>query len=108
MNKRSATEWQALFEEQASSGQSAAAFCREHQLCPKYFSLRRKQLGRPPVKIKQPKNERLAASSAFVPATVTPRLSSPELMLQMGELRLTLPPTVDSHWLANVLKVLQD
>ena len=44
MVKRSDDQWQALFAEQAGSGLSAAAFCKERKLCPKYFSLRRKQL----------------------------------------------------------------
>ena len=45
MAVRSAEEWQALFEAQVRSGMSANRFCREQGLCPKYFSLRRKQLG---------------------------------------------------------------
>lgn len=45
MAVRSGEEWRALFEAQARSGMTAAAFCRERGLCPKYFSLRRKQLG---------------------------------------------------------------
>lgn len=44
MVKRSNEQWRALFVEQAASGLSAAAFCKERKLCPKYFCLRRKQL----------------------------------------------------------------
>jgi len=44
MNKRSPTEWHTLFEEHIASGLSTAAFCQKQGLCPKYFSLRRKQL----------------------------------------------------------------
>ena len=44
MIKRSGEQWRALFVEQAESGLSAATFCKERKLCPKYFSLRRKQL----------------------------------------------------------------
>ena len=43
--RRSAARWRALFAAHDVSGLSAAAFCREHALCPKYFSLRRRQLG---------------------------------------------------------------
>lgn len=46
MVRRSAVEWWALFEAQARSGMTAAEFCREHGVCPKYFSLRKKALGR--------------------------------------------------------------
>lgn len=45
MVHRSAKEWRALFGAQARSGLTAAAFCREQGLCPKYFSLRKKELG---------------------------------------------------------------
>lgn len=44
MKKRTREQWQELFVQQEASGLSAAAFCQEHDLCPKYFSLRRKQL----------------------------------------------------------------
>lgn len=44
MVKRTEEQWHALFAEQAASNLSAAAFCKARKLCPKYFSLRRKQL----------------------------------------------------------------
>jgi len=45
MANRSAVEWRALLDVQARSGKSAAAFCREHGVCPKYFYSRRKLFG---------------------------------------------------------------
>ena len=44
MIRRTQKEWQALFAEQAASGLSAHQFCAPRGLCPKYFSLRKKQL----------------------------------------------------------------
>lgn len=44
MKKRTREQWQELLVQQEASGLSAAAFCQQHDLCPKYFSLRRKQL----------------------------------------------------------------
>ena len=44
MKRRSQAQWRALFQAQQISGRSAAAFCREQRICPKYFSLRRRQL----------------------------------------------------------------
>ncbi len=44
MQTRTLEEWQALFAEHAASGLSARQFCVQRQLCPKYFSLRRRQL----------------------------------------------------------------
>jgi len=45
MIKRSEAQWQALFQQHKVSGLSAAEFCRQQSLCPKHFSLRKKQLG---------------------------------------------------------------
>lgn len=45
MIKGSEVQWRELFQQHDSSGMRAAAFCRQHSLCPKYFSLRKKQLG---------------------------------------------------------------
>ena len=43
--RRTRSEWEALFQAHENSGLNAAAFCREQGLDPKYFSLRKKQLG---------------------------------------------------------------
>ena len=68
MAKRTHAEWITLFTQQHTSGLSAAAFCRQHKLCPKYFSLRKKQLrwASPQGRI-----DRREVTSAFVPARVT-------------------------------------
>jgi len=42
--RRSKEEWRRLFAAHESSGLTAAAFCRDHSLCPKYFSIRKRQL----------------------------------------------------------------
>ena len=44
MIRRTQGQWQALFEQQQDSGLNAAAFCRAQGICPRYFSLRRRQL----------------------------------------------------------------
>jgi hypothetical protein len=44
MNKCNPEQWQALFGAQQASGLSQKQFCKEHKLCAKYFSLRRRQL----------------------------------------------------------------
>ena len=44
MKKRTRAQWLALFVQHDGSGVSATEFCKDKDLCPKYFSLRRKQL----------------------------------------------------------------
>ncbi len=48
MIRRSKTEWLNLIDEHASSGLSAAEFCRRNKLNPKYFRLRRRELAQTP------------------------------------------------------------
>ncbi len=45
MKKRNEQEWRDLFAQQATSGLSAQQFCKTNDLCPKHFSMRKKQLG---------------------------------------------------------------
>jgi len=44
MSRRTQEEWRDLIAQQQSSGKSAAQFCRERSINPKYFSTRKKQL----------------------------------------------------------------
>ncbi|WP_290581022.1 IS66 family insertion sequence element accessory protein TnpA [Ketobacter sp.] len=47
MKKRTQEQWLELIQQQQASGQTQAQFCREHSVCPRYFSLRKKQLTGP-------------------------------------------------------------
>jgi len=97
MIKRSPEQWQALFDAHKESDLSAAAFCREHKLCPKYFSLRRKQLRQ-----SQPVSK--SAEPAFVQAKVS--VANIQIELSFKESRLRLPSGVSPVWLADLLKAL--
>ncbi len=44
MTKRAPEQWHALFAAQQASGLNQAQFCKQQGLCPKHFSLRRRQL----------------------------------------------------------------
>ena len=43
--RRSKEDWQELILRQIKSGLSAQQFCRDSDVCPKCFSIRKKQLG---------------------------------------------------------------
>lgn len=98
---RSESEWIRLFEDQAQSGLSAAAYCREHKLCAKNFNLRRRQLGyRPQASLSK------KAVSAFV--EVKPATSRVECIeLKQGSLQLRVPLSVSANWLATLVNELQ-
>ena len=93
MKRRTPADWQQLVEDQASSGQTATAFCELHNINPKYFSLRKMRL----------KEE----GSSFVKATIKPTpLLSPVITLQMQSVAMTLPEGTSPQWLAKLLREL--
>ncbi|RDH42209.1 IS66 family insertion sequence element accessory protein TnpA [Zooshikella ganghwensis] len=95
MKKRTAEEWQSLLDQQAASGLSAAAFCREHKLCPKYFSLRKRQLRHSP-----------SPQQGFIQAHVMASSDDDVLSIRYGKTELRLNPGVSPTWLAALLKQL--
>ena len=101
MQRRSHDEWHALFQAQQASGQNMAVFCQAHGICPKYFSLRRRQL----------LGDALTATavSAFVPVAVQRPAEMMALEVRLGDsLQLRIPPSVSPQWLAALLHALQD
>ena len=67
MTRRTQEQWHELIEEQQTSGLNATTFCRDRQINPKYFSLRKQQLTPP-------------AQPRFIRATVeTSRPAQPRL-----------------------------
>ncbi len=98
MTRRSLTQWRALFREQEASGLKASVFCRSRGLCPKYFSLRRRQLSAGLESGALP-----ATGSAFVPITVH-RPADASVEIRLGTtLSLHVPVTVSPLWLVQVL-----
>ncbi len=95
---RTTEQWQMLFKQHDESDLTAAQFCRENDLCPKYFAKRKKDLNgsidksiKPRlVKLRKPKqNKHLHA-----------------LTLQCGKVKLHINDSVSPQWLAQVIKVL--
>lgn len=80
MAKRSVDDWSALFEAQVRGGLTAAQFCREQGLCPKYFSLRKRMQGA--------REKEGTAPSPFVRvepvAEPRPDAPSPRVRLRLG------------------------
>jgi len=98
---RTPAEWHTLFNEQKQSGQSAAAFCREHDLCPRYFSKRRKQLLNSDALSRSPK-------TAFVPVSVMKSIEPIRVELKLGDaLVLILPTSISPAWLAELVHQLR-
>lgn len=104
MVRRSQTQWRELFREQEASGLNVAAFCREQQVCPKYFSLRRRQLSSGAVP-----DDTLSAVSAFVPVAMQRSFEAMAVEVRLGTtLSLRVPIAVSPRWLIDVLHGLRD
>lgn len=80
MKRRSSAQWCTLFQEQQGSGLNATAFCRAQGICPKYFSLRRRQLlGGDPASLA------MATEPAFVPVAVQRSIEAMALEVRLGD-----------------------
>ena len=102
MKRRSHTQWHALFQAQQASGQNMAVFCQAHGICPKYFSLRRRQL------LGDAVTNQATAISPFVPVAVPRPVEAMALEVRLGDgLQLRVPPSVSPQWLAALLHALR-
>lgn len=101
MKRRSKSEWQELILRQAESGLSAQQFCRDNDVCPKYFSIRKKQLG-----LRQSAFVPVLHSKRANPEIAAPALISTSLVLRHGECCLHFEAIPDSTWLAQLVREL--
>jgi hypothetical protein len=99
MKRRSKSEWQELILHQAESGLSAQQFCRDNDVCPKYFSIRKKQLG-----LRQSAFVPVLQSKHANPETPATTLKSASLVLRHGECCLHFEAMPDSAWLAQLVR----
>jgi len=98
MKRRTQAQWLILFSEHEASGLKAIEFCKEHALCPNYFSKRKTQL------LAEQKSTK---ESTFVPVQLNTVESSSQIELQYEKTIIKIPITIDTSWLAQFLKELQ-
>ena len=99
MNRRTKSDWHNLFNEHKQSGLTAVAFCKERNLNPKYFCLRRKQL--------QSKNES-KTTSAFTPVTLSTSNTTSMIELHVNDsVKLSIPQNISPAWLVDLIHQLQ-
>jgi hypothetical protein len=96
MKRRTREEWRALFAEQLTSGLSARQFCLQRHVCPRYFSLRRRQLS-------------ALTPTAFVPLRRQSPVAMPDaaatVLLRHGRSTLELR-AVSPEWVSQLLAAL--
>ena len=98
--RRSRTQWLGLFQRQSELKLNIADFCRQENLNDKYYSKRKKELLDNDdhstggfIKLSQ-KNMRSHAAGQHV------------MTLQYHQAQLQLPTSIDSRWMASLLKSL--
>ena len=99
MIKRTQEQWRSLFTEHQASGLKAIDFCKQHNICPNYFSKRRKELLSP--------DKKSSEAFHFVSVTPTTQTGASSLSLQYQHTVITLPTTVSPDWLASLLQHLK-
>ncbi len=92
MIKRTQEQWHNLF-----SAHEASEFCKQHGICPNYFSKRKKELLTKPKSVK---------STVFMPVSHTASSTS-QLELQHEQVQIKIPLTVQASWLAELIHRLQ-
>lgn len=100
MKKRSQDEWRKLLASHTASGMSARQFCRERQLCPKYFSLRKKQLG---LREGESPFVRARLTTVVTHTAVEENTVTQALVFRQGKGSLHFSILPDLEWLARLL-----
>lgn len=93
MKRRTKAQWQALIEEQAQSGLTAAEFCKQRGINDKYFSLRKQSLLKAETK-----------SEGFTVARIATNVSTIEVKAR--HVVINIPASQPAEWLADFVKAL--
>lgn len=96
MARRSSQEWQTIIEQQEASGLPVVEFCKQRQVDSKYFHARKRSLL---------KRQQRKAASPFVKIS-KPVSNGTMMLLQLGDVTLSIPVNTEPNWLAQLLKAL--
>jgi len=94
MSKRRRHNWPQLFVEYEQSNLSQVEFCKQHNLNPKYFSLKLSK-------------RKTTEGSAFSQVTIQPEVNSPQgLILDVGHCKIHCPGTMPIPSFVSLVKSL--
>lgn len=89
--------WRQLFVDFEQSGLSQAAFCKQHDLNAKYFSLKRSNY----------KAEVVSKDSAFARVSVAPKAAlDGDFILEFGRCKVYCPQSLSAASIANLVRAL--
>ena len=100
--KRTSKQWNSILQEHANYSGPTVQFCRERKIPVQTFYAQLRKRSQPNENVDQQDNEQSQDTPAFVTAKVA-SVNSASIVLQMPNLRLTLPPQCEPTWLAALL-----
>lgn len=98
MARRTSQQWQKLIQEQATSGQSATAFCAARGINDKYFSLWKNRL--------YPKTKKTTPAESNFITLKTPAIVTDTFSLSIGSVMLKIPANTSPQWVATLMREL--
>lgn len=101
---RSKEQWLDLFKKHEVSGLSAAQFCRDEDLCTRYFSKRKKQLGWSNKKLSKVVKSK-TPTKEFIKVSVTKPKANFSLLY--GDIKLCWNELPPADWLSDFIKTLK-
>lgn len=97
MAQRSRQQWQSLIDDFENSRLTQTAFCKSHNLNPKYFSLKRSKL----------KLEKANNQTVFFPVVVaSSTTANAPIELSVGSVMIKLAPSISPDYLAQLIRSL--
>ena len=101
--RRDVNTWLALFERQEQSGLSAVAFCRQHQINIQTFYARRSD-----IRLQLTSNKFVHVKREVTTFESRIEGDSQTLSLECAASTLRIPANVSPHWLAALMKALNE
>ncbi|MDC0603217.1 hypothetical protein OAP14_09385, partial [Aliiglaciecola sp.] len=100
MIKRTREQWMELFKEFEQSKLLASEFCKEHNICQRYFSKRKIQLGFGGTQ--KPVAKNLVKLKRAAPKEIVEQ----SINLHHGGIKIAIPPIQSPEWVASLVKAL--
>lgn len=101
--QRSQQEWRQLFKLQQQSGLSAVEFCRQQHINIQTFYARRSD-----IRLQHSQNKFFQVKRDVTTVESLKFTATEQITLDYGVVQLSLPITVQPHWVAALLKALSE
>jgi hypothetical protein len=95
MARRTQEQWRELLKQHADSGKTATAFCADHGLNAKYFSILKQKFAQSPPK----------KNAKFITVKTTP-IAAATIDIQVSEVTVRCPANRPAQWVAELVRAL--